>query len=70
MGGHVTCIEERRVAYRVLVDRPEGRRPLGRPGPKWEEKILKWFFKNWNEKAWTGLIWLRIRTGVGHLWIR
>jgi hypothetical protein len=32
--------------------------------------ILKWIFKDWNEKAWTGLIWLRIRTGVGRLWIQ
>jgi len=31
--------------------------------------ILKWILKNCNEKAWTGLIWLRIRTGVGRLWI-
>jgi hypothetical protein len=35
----VTCIEERRVAYRVLVGRPERRRPLGRPGRKWEDII-------------------------------
>jgi hypothetical protein len=36
MGRHVTCFEERRVAYSVLVGRPEGRGPLGRPGRKWE----------------------------------
>jgi hypothetical protein len=28
-----------RSAYRVLVGRPEGRRPLGRPRPRWEENI-------------------------------
>jgi len=27
---------ERRGAYRVVVRRPEGKRPLGRPGRKWE----------------------------------
>jgi len=32
--------------------------------------ILKWIFKNWNEKAWSGLIWLRIETGIGRLWLR
>jgi len=29
--------------------------------------ILKWIFKKWDEQAWTGLIWLRIRTGSGLL---
>jgi hypothetical protein len=29
--------------------------------------ILKWFFKKLDEKAWTGLIWLRIGTGGGRL---
>jgi hypothetical protein len=27
--------------------------------------ILKLIFKNWNEKTWSRLIWLRIETGVG-----
>jgi hypothetical protein len=29
--GHVTCMGEKREAYRILVGRPEGRQPLGRP---------------------------------------
>jgi hypothetical protein len=29
--GHVTRIGEKRNAYRILVGKPEGRRPLGRP---------------------------------------
>jgi hypothetical protein len=29
--------------------------------------ILKWIFKKWDERAWTGLIWLRIRIGGGLL---
>ena len=28
--------------------------------------ILKWIFKKW-DGAWTGSVWFRIRTGVGHL---
>jgi hypothetical protein len=28
---------EERGVYRVLVGRPEGKRPLGRPGRRWEE---------------------------------
>jgi hypothetical protein len=27
--------------------------------------ILKWLFRKWEGGAWTGLIWLRIGTGVG-----
>jgi hypothetical protein len=53
-------------AYRVLVGRPEGRRPLGRPRRRWEDNI-KWIFKKWDRGAWTGLIWLRIGTGGGVL---
>jgi hypothetical protein len=31
------------------------------------KKILKWIFKKWNGDARTGLIWLRIGSGGGHL---
>jgi hypothetical protein len=30
---------ERRDVYRVLVGKPEGKRPLGRPRCRWEEKV-------------------------------
>jgi len=29
--------------------------------------ILQWIFKKWDEKAWTGLIWIRIGSGGGRL---
>ena len=29
--------------------------------------ILRWVFRKWDVEAWTRLIWLRIRTGGGHL---
>ena len=29
--GHVACMEENRGMYRVLVEKPEGKRPRGRP---------------------------------------
>jgi len=31
MAGHVACTRERRGAYRVLVEKPEVKKPLGRP---------------------------------------
>jgi hypothetical protein len=30
---------KRRCVYRVLVGKPEGKRPLGRPRPRWEDNI-------------------------------
>jgi hypothetical protein len=37
--GHVACMAEVRGAYNILVGRPEGRRPLGRPRRRWEDNI-------------------------------
>ncbi|KAJ4445920.1 hypothetical protein ANN_12606 [Periplaneta americana] len=37
--GHVASMGESRNAYRVLVGRPEGKRPLGRPRRRWEDNI-------------------------------
>ncbi|KAJ4446800.1 hypothetical protein ANN_13498 [Periplaneta americana] len=37
--GHVARTGESRNAYRVLVGRPEGKRPLGRPRGRWEDNI-------------------------------
>jgi len=57
---------EMRGAYRVLVGKPEGKRPLGRPRIRWV-KTLNWTFNKWNVGVWTRLIWLRIGTGCGLL---
>jgi len=35
---------EKRGVYRVLVEKPEGKRPLGRPRHRWGI-ILKWIFR-------------------------
>ena len=37
--GHVACMKGRRDAFRVLVGKRERRRPLGRPGHRWEDNI-------------------------------
>ena len=36
---YVVRMEERRGIYRVLMGKPEGRRPLGRPRRRWEDNI-------------------------------
>ena len=37
--GHVACMGEGRGVYRVLVGKPGGKRPLGRPRHRWEDSI-------------------------------
>jgi hypothetical protein len=37
--GHVVRTGEERDEFRMLVGRPEGRRPLGRPRRRWEDNI-------------------------------
>jgi hypothetical protein len=63
--GHVARMGEMRGAYRVLVGKPEGKRPLVRLNCS-GRIILKWIFTKWNG-AWNGLIWLRTGTSDGVL---
>jgi len=37
--GHVACMGERKGVYRVMMGKPEGKRPLGRPWCRWEDNI-------------------------------
>jgi len=57
---------DRRSAFTVLVMRPDGKRPLGRPKRKYEVNI-KMNLYDLGGEAWTALIWLRIGTGGGLL---
>jgi hypothetical protein len=60
--GHVAHMGEKRGAYRILVGRPEGRRPLRRPRHRREDNIkMDLHAVGWG--TWTGLSWLRIGTG-------
>jgi hypothetical protein len=52
----------RRNAYRLLVAKPEGRRPLGRPRRRRLNNIIMDFIEV-GRVVWTGLAWLRIGTG-------
>ena len=58
--GHLACMREGRGMYRVLIRKPEGKRPLGR-------SRHRWIFGKWVVGLWTGSSWLRIGTGGGHL---
>ena len=61
---HVARMGERGDADRVLVGKPEGKRPLGIPSGRWEDNI-KMNLQEVGWGAWTGLVWLRIGTGCG-----
>jgi hypothetical protein len=39
MARNVVLMGEKRNAYRVLVGKPEGKRPLGRPRHRWEDNM-------------------------------
>ena len=58
---------EKRGAYRVLVGKPEGKRPLGRPRRRDGWIILGWISRKWDVGMWTGLGWPRIGIGGGRL---
>jgi hypothetical protein len=58
----VAHMGEGRGVRRVLVGKPEGRRPLGRPRLRWEDNI-----KMDLQEVGTGWSGLRIGTGGGHL---
>jgi hypothetical protein len=54
--GHVARIGEKRNAYRLLVGKPEGKRPLGRPRRRWVVNIrINLGEVGWDDEDWIGL---------------
>jgi hypothetical protein len=53
---------EKRNAYILLVVKPEGKRPLGRPRRRWVDNI-RMDLGEVDGVLWTGFVWLRIGTG-------
>jgi hypothetical protein len=59
--GHVARMGEWKNVYRVLMGKPEGKRPLGRPRRRWEDGIkMDLGVIGWG--VWNGFTWLRIGT--------
>jgi hypothetical protein len=52
--GHVARMGEKRNAYRMLVGKPEGKRPLERPRRRWEDNIRM----DLREIGWGGMDWI------------
>jgi hypothetical protein len=58
-GRHVTRMGEGRNLIRVLVGKPEGKRPLERPRRRWDDGI-KMDLREIGWGVWSGFTWLRI----------
>jgi hypothetical protein len=54
--GHVARVGEERKVYKVLVGKPEGKRPLGRPRRRWEDGIRMYL----REIGLGGVDWIRL----------
>jgi hypothetical protein len=52
--GHVARIGEKWNAYRILVGKPEGKRPLGRPRRRWVDNIKM----DLREIGWDSVDWI------------
>jgi hypothetical protein len=52
--GHAARMGERRNAYRILVGKPDGKRPLGRPRCRWVDNIKM----DLKEVGWDGRDWI------------
>jgi hypothetical protein len=59
LAGHVAQMGEKRNAYRILVGKPEGMRPIRRPTHRWEDKIKMDF----REIGWGGMDWIDLAQG-------
>ena len=64
--GHVARMGEGRGVNRVLVGKPERKRPLGRPRRRWEDNI-KIYLQEVGRGCGDLWSWLRIGTGGGHM---
>jgi hypothetical protein len=54
--GHVARMGEKENAYRLLVGKPEGKRPLGRPRRRWVDNIRM----DLGEVAWGDVDWIAL----------
>jgi hypothetical protein len=57
--GHAARMGEKRNAYRILVGKPDGKRPLGRPRRRWVDDIKM----DLGEVGWDGRDWIDLTQG-------
>jgi hypothetical protein len=59
--GHVAYMGEERKVHRVLVGKPERKKPLGRPRHRWEDEIRM----DLRETGWGSVEWIQLSQGSG-----
>jgi hypothetical protein len=73
--GHVARMGEMRNVYRILVGKPEGKRPLGTPRRRWVDNIKMdlretgWNHLDWIELAQDRDQWRALVKTVMNLWV-
>ena len=73
--GHVARMGEGRVVYMVLVGKPEGKRPLGRPRRRWVDNIgmdlqeVGCGYVNWIGLAQDRDRWRTLVSAVMNIWV-
>jgi hypothetical protein len=73
--GNVACMEEERKLYKVLVGKPVGKRPLGRPRHRWEDGVrmdlreIGVWRVYWIRLAYDSDRWRAVVSAVMNLWV-
>jgi hypothetical protein len=73
--GHITRMGEKRNAYILLVEKPEEKRPLGRPKHRWVDNItmdleeVGWGDVDWIDLAQDSNRWRALVNSVLNLWV-
>jgi hypothetical protein len=73
--GYMARMGEERNVYKVLMGKPEGKRPLGRPRRRWEDEIrmdireIGWGSVEWSQLAQDRDLWLALVNTVMNLWV-
>jgi hypothetical protein len=62
--GHVARMGEIRNAYKMLVGKPEGKRPFGGPKCRWEDNIRLYL----RELGWEGVGWIHLAQDTDQWW--
>jgi hypothetical protein len=74
--GHAARMGERKNAYTILVGKPEGKRPMGRPRRRWADNIkiylreVEWYVRDWIDLAQNRDRWRAYVNAVMNLRVR
>jgi len=62
---HTARMGEMRYAYKILLRRPEGENPLGRPRCRWKDNIRM----DLRDIGWKGVEWIHLDENMVHPWV-